>query len=79
MTSFTDLGGGYYRSGIVSYTIRDSSGVDNPQPVGQSDPDGVVDFISDNSVVGVTFGAVIGSNSNPGYFAAWTNYEIWVV
>jgi len=78
INSLTDLGGGFFRSGIVSYTTRDAAGVDHPQLVGQSDPDGLVDFISDVSVVGVTFGIVISSNSNPGLFTAHSNYEIWV-
>src|ERR1700752_4957561 len=57
LNSFALIGGGsgWVVSGIVEYRTRNSSQVDVVHNVGQTDPDGVVDFINDHSVVSVTF------------------------
>lgn len=77
LNSFIEIGGGsaWVISGIVSYRTRGANGTDTLHPVGQADPDGVVDFMNDMSVDDVTFGWTIeGDNWCKGKI----NMEIWV-
>lgn len=77
LNTFALIGGGsgWVTSGIVQYRTRGSGGTDTLHPVGQSDQNGVVDFINDRSVDSVTFGwSIEGDNFCQGKI----NMEIWV-
>jgi len=76
LNSFILVGGeGWVISGIVQYRTRDSKGVDTVHLVGQSDPDGVVDFINDTGVDSVTFGWTLEGDS---WCKGKLNMEVWV-
>lgn len=77
LNTFAEFGNdsAWITSGIISYRTRDAQGVDTLHPVGQSDPNGLVDFIHDMGVDDVTFGWTLGAdNSCQGKI----NMEIWV-
>ena len=77
LNSFALIGGGdgWVVSGIVQYRTRDAHGVDTVHPVGQSDPDGVVDFINDGGVDSVTFGWTLDADN---FCKGKINFEVWV-
>lgn len=75
INSLTLFGDGYAFSGIVSYKTLNSDGSDTLHSVGSSNADGIVDFISDTSVVDVTFGWGVGGGD---FLKANFNCEIWV-
>jgi hypothetical protein len=79
LNSVVNFGGGYFNSGIVTYTTQDIFGVELPHPVGQSDPNGLVDFIADNGVVSVTFGWEVGADGGFDLVSADVNMEIWIL
>lgn len=67
--------GGMLLSGIVQYRTRNSKGVDKVHPVGQSDGDGIVDFISATSVDSVTFGWSLEADT---FWSGGVTFEVWV-
>jgi hypothetical protein len=77
LNSFILIGGGtgWVISGIVQYRTRDARGVDTVHSVGQSDPDGVVDFINDTGVDSVTFGWTLDGDN---FCKGKINFEVWV-
>jgi hypothetical protein len=77
LNSFSLIGGGsgWVLSGIVQYRTRGSNGADTIHPVGQSNPDGVVDFMNDKSVDSVTFGWTLEGDN---YCQGRINFEVWV-
>jgi len=66
ISQYQDLGDECYVSaGIQSYTTRDpSTGVDQPNNVGASNVNGVVDTVWDNNVSSVTFALSLGSQGS---------------
>ena len=77
LNRFSLIGGGtgWALSGIVSYRTRGSNGVDKLHSVGQSNADGLADFMFDVAVDDVTFGWTIEGDN---FCEADVNMEVWV-
>lgn len=76
LNTFGIVGGGSNMSGcgIVEYRTRNKNGKDTVHHVGNSDPDGYVDFMWDTNVDSVTFGWIIQGDN---YCWGRLNMEVW--
>jgi hypothetical protein len=78
LNTFINIGGGtaWLFSGIVAYRTRNADGSDTVHSVGQSNANGIVDFMNDVAVDSVTFGWGIEGDGD--WVEAHINMEIWV-